>query len=373
VVRTKGVGIFSTLFGNKNPVARLTEALAKVPELDTTYIFLDIDDYKKISAPRWARATNAWHVEFLARQKARGLLDTKFDILLVSSWEFVVAFRDVARRVPAAAMFDAVPATMNAQIRQRGTRDWKGILSHHVHDRSFANAVQNFDLFLPKGVECADALRKYYGISSEQCRITLSPQQTHFWTPSQRQYSAPTRLLFVGNDFTRKGGEFLLRLYTNHLAESCTLTIVSNDPDLSDRQLPPGVTWLRGKIRDQLLEIYRSNDIFLFPTLQDFVPEAVAEALTVGLPCLVNDIDGLRDLVINGQSGFLFPRGAPTEMWANRIHSLSDDPKELVRMSRCARHFAEEMLSLERFESLVTETVDRLRSDTRKGNHLERR
>jgi glycosyltransferase involved in cell wall biosynthesis len=373
VARTKAVGIFSTLFGNKNSVNRLTEALAKVPDLDTTYIFLNIDDYEKISAPRWARATDAWHIEFLARQKARGLLETKFDLLLVSSWEFVVAFRDIARRVPAAAMFDAVPATMNAQLRQRGVRGWKRILSHYVHDRSFANAVQHFDLFLPKNIECSDALGKHYGIPSERCRITLSPQQTHSWTPSQRRYSAPTRLLFVGNDFARKGGEFLLRLYTNHLAESCTLTIVSNDPDLNNRQLPPGVTWLRGKVRDQLLEIYRSSDIFLFPTLQDFAPEAVAEALTVGLPCLVNDIGGLCDLVIDGQSGFLFPRGAPTEMWANRIHSLAEDPEELARMSRCARHFAEQMLSLERFESLIAETVDRLRSDTRKGNYFERR
>lgn len=158
-----------------------------------------------------------------------------------------------------------------------------------------------------------------------------------------------------------------MRLFSEHLAHTCTLTIASNDPALAERQLPPGVQLLRGKNREQLLDVYQQSDIFVFPTLQDYTPEVVAEALAVGLPCLVNDVDGARDLVRDGETGFLISRDAPTHLWAERIQRLATDPGELARMSHRARHFAEEMLSLEHFDKLVANVIDRLRSDN--NNH----
>jgi glycosyltransferase involved in cell wall biosynthesis len=369
MAKTRALCIFTTLLGNKASAYRITEALAKVRDVEPTYVLQEVSDYDTFAPPWWMPPTNFCRDRYMVRKKARKFLDEKFDLLLVNCWEFVVVFSEIAERVPAAAFFDAVPATMEAQLRDRGFNNWKRALSYAIHHRAFGKAAKNFDLFLPMGSDCADSLNQDYGISRGRCFITLVPQETKCWTPGPRSHTSPSpiRLLFVGNDFRRKGGDFVLHLYANYLAGQCALTLVSNDPILATRQLPSGATWLRGKVRDQMLDVYRQSDVLLLPTHQDFVPQVVGEALAVGLPCIVSNVGGLRDLVRDGENGFLLAREAPARLWADRIQSLAADRNELIRMSGCARRFAEEMLSLERFESLIAKVIDRLRLDHAKG------
>ena len=68
----------------------------------------------------------------------------------------------------------------------------------------------------------------------------------------------------------------------------------------------------------------------------------------------------------DGKTGFVFPRNAPVEAWADRIQRLIADHGELARMSASARAFAAEMLNQDRFDNLIAHVVDRLRSDVAK-------
>lgn len=354
--------IFTTVLGHNTEADRFIEALGRLQGIHPAYVLVGSEDYIKYPAPWWVRATDPWHGEFVARHAARQAVEQPFDLLLVNAWELVVAFRHLARRVPAAAYMDSVPATITAQFRERGMNDWKRWLSHQVHHRSFARAAREFDLFLPKSSDCAESLYRDYGIERERCHVTLAPLPLDSWKPAGRTYSGPLRLLFVGNDFVRKGGDFLLRMYSEHLAGSCILTIASNAQAMAARELPAGVEWLHGKNREQLLEVYRACDVFVFPTQQDYAPFVVAEALAVGLPCLVSDVSGVRDLISDGESGFVMPRGSPAGLWAERILGLATNPTELLRMSACARRTAEEKLDFNRFVDLLRDVVDRLRS-----------
>jgi glycosyltransferase involved in cell wall biosynthesis len=341
--------------------ASLRAALDRLSGVEVTYVLLGPEDYQTFPAPCWVRTTHPWQAQFVARRKARLVAGGQFDALLVNTWEVAVAFRHLARQLPAAVMLDSVPATIDGQLRRRGLGGWRRWLSYHVHHRSFAMAAGAFDVFLPLGSDCAASLQRDYGVSSERCFVTLAPQDLKSWTPAPRNYAPPLRLLFAGNDFARKGGDFLLDLYAERLTPACTLTIASNDPALSGRQLPPGVEWLRGRNREQLLEVYRASDVFVFPTRQDYMPQALAEALAAGLPCLASDVGGIRDLVHDGQTGFLMPVDAPAELWAEHLHRLATHPAELRRMSECARRFAEENLDFNRFSELIAEVVERLR------------
>ena len=359
----KALCILSTLLGKKTMVSMTRRVLDGISGVTPTYVLIGDADYQTYRAPFFAKLTNPWWSQWIARQKARPVLDQQFDILLVDAWELAVEFRDVARRIPAAAWLDAVPATFDAQLRERGQKGWRRYLAHQAHHRRFAAAVREFKYFLPKGSECRDSLCHDYGISPERCFVTLAPQDLELWSPLPRRYAPPLRLLFVGNDFTRKGGDFLLRLYGEHLADSCTLSVASNDPALAQRRLPPGVTWIRGKSREELVDVYRESDLFVFPTRQDFAPGVLGEALAMGLPCLTTNIPGVRDLVIEGVTGFQLPFDAPPHAWAAHVKRLAAEPSELGRMSQCARQFAEEMLDVRRFEGLFTDVVGRLCQD----------
>jgi len=353
--------ILTNLLGNKSTTRRIIDALNKIPDLDTKYVTLTPEDYARYPAPMWTRATNPWQVQYIARKKVQPLLNEHFDLLFVHSWEFVVAFRDLARGMPAAALMDSVPSTINYQLRQRGLGGWKRSLAHQFHHGSFRKAAQHFRLFLPMGSDCANALVQDYGLPGDRCFITLAPQDLAIWKPAGRIYAPPMQLLFVANDFARKGGDFLLRLYSEHLSHACKLTLASNDPSLESRSLPSGVTWLRGLSRDELLKVYQQSDLFLFPTQQDYMPQVLAEALATGVPCMANDVGGIRDLIRDGETGFLMPPAAPPGKWADKILSLVENPTALSRLCTNARTFAEEKLQLTRFEDLINSVIERLR------------
>jgi glycosyltransferase involved in cell wall biosynthesis len=359
--------IFTTLLGNKATTQILIGALNQIEGLSPTFVLLGGEDYAAHPAPRWSRLTDAWESRYIAREKLGSVSPGEFDALLVNSWELVTEFSDLARLIPAAALMDAVPATVDFQLRRRGHGGWKRSIATQLHSIPFKRAAGRFQYFLPMGSDCADALESDYGISRDRCFVTLAPQDLDLWKPAEKRSSERLRLLFVTNDFSRKGGEFLLRLFDERLTRTCSLTIASNDPSLTSRTLPPGVVLLRGRKREELLDVYLNSDIFVFPTQQDYMPQVLAEALAAGLPCIARDVGGIRDLVENGRTGFLMPWEVGIDEWVEKIELFRSNPRELARMSSLARAFAEQHLGLPRFRRLIGEVIGHLKASSVSG------
>ena len=266
-------------------------------------------------------------------------------------------FRDMAQRMPSIALMDAVPSTFHHQLQARGLGGWKRQLAFNLQHWRFRNSVLSFDRFLPMGSDCRQALTQDYNVPPERCaHLTLSPQEGNP-TPHAASTRLPLRLIWVGNSFVRKGGEFLLQLYRASLSTFCTLTLVSNDAEIAGVTLPEGVRWLRGLGRDGVLRVLQESDLFMFPSRQDFMPQVLGEALMTGVPCIASDIGGIRDLVITGRTGILMPYDASPERWAEAVRNLREHPEELVRLSGEAQAFAAEFLSFSRFEELIRRTV----------------
>jgi glycosyltransferase involved in cell wall biosynthesis len=116
----------------------------------------------------------------------------------------------------------------------------------------------------------------------------------------------------------------------------------------------------RGLNREAIRQLYRDSDLFVFPTKQDYMPQVLAEALATGLPCIANDVGGIRDLIRDGETGFLMTCETPSEVWATRLEQLRTDKAELDRLARGARTFAEQKLDALVFTRLVTQIAERL-------------
>src|SRR5208283_1416188 len=118
---------------------------------------------------------------------------------------------------------------------------------------------------------------------------------------------------------------------------------------------------IRGASKERVRAAYWNSDLFLFPTQQDYGPHVIAEAAAAGLPSIATNVGGVPDLIQDGDTGYVLPREASLEEWAERVQGLFAEPEALRRMSGKARRFAEEFLSLERFDRLVSNVVGRLR------------
>ncbi len=64
------------------------------------------------------------------------------------------------------------------------------------------------------------------------------------------------------------------------------------------------------------------------------------EAAACGTPTIASDVPGLRDSVVDGQTGFLVPHG-DVDVLSQRIEELLDDEEKRVRLGDGARSFAE--------------------------------
>jgi glycosyltransferase involved in cell wall biosynthesis len=92
--------------------------------------------------------------------------------------------------------------------------------------------------------------------------------------------------------------------------------------------------------------------------------------MSAGKPIVANDVDGARDIIIDGETGYLVPPHQPQEM-AERILSLLINDNLCHEMGAEAQRLSESFSSqqmLEKIESLYKELLSNYESNpTREG------
>ncbi|HVG02753.1 MAG TPA: glycosyltransferase family 4 protein, partial [Nitrospira sp.] len=100
--------------------------------------------------------------------------------------------------------------------------------------------------------------------------------------------------------------------------------------------------------RDDLLDVFRSLDLFVIPTVEgDTIPQVLMQALAIGLPIVSTTTGSIPDVVIDGESGFLVaPRDV--DALADRIGRLLADSALRTAMGRLGRQRVERSYSIDR-------------------------
>ena len=92
------------------------------------------------------------------------------------------------------------------------------------------------------------------------------------------------------------------------------------------------------------------------------VPMALIEAMAVGVPIVATDCGAVRDIVEDGEQGYLVPVG-DVDRFADRLRLLAGDPDLRARLGKAGRARAEREFDIERtaraYEELLTELVVR--------------
>ena len=69
----------------------------------------------------------------------------------------------------------------------------------------------------------------------------------------------------------------------------------------------PSIEYLGSKYGDEMLACYAAADCFVFPSYREGFPNTVIEAGAMGLPSIVTDINGSREIVVQGENGVIIP------------------------------------------------------------------
>ncbi|RME00182.1 MAG: N-acetyl-alpha-D-glucosaminyl L-malate synthase BshA [Calditrichaeota bacterium] len=97
---------------------------------------------------------------------------------------------------------------------------------------------------------------------------------------------------------------------------------------------------------DLIDDLLKCADVFLLPSEQESFGLAALEAMNCGVPVVGTQIGGVPEVVVHGETGFLFPVGEIAAM-ANATIELLQNPQTLGRFRQNARRRASEKFSLE--------------------------
>jgi colanic acid/amylovoran biosynthesis glycosyltransferase len=111
--------------------------------------------------------------------------------------------------------------------------------------------------------------------------------------------------------------------------------------------------------RVEVLEALRRSDVFLHPSLSEGLSNATLEAMAVGLPVVVTDVGGMRELVTDGDNGFITPSRDPAAL-ATALRDLATDAELRAKMGERGRQRAVDRFNLELCTQALLEHYRRL-------------
>jgi len=107
--------------------------------------------------------------------------------------------------------------------------------------------------------------------------------------------------------------------------------------------------------RQQVYEEIARSDIFVLPSLWEGMPLALIEAQVAGLPAVVSDTVGNRDVIQNNITGFVCQSDAEL---ASRLKLLINDASLRLRMGAAAREIGMKRFSMARLHREMLAVYD---------------
>ena len=114
-------------------------------------------------------------------------------------------------------------------------------------------------------------------------------------------------LLFCSQKVTdeRKGITFLVEALQQLQGDNLQLIIVGKDSE--HIPLPDGIKAFRfGSVSEEMMpKLYSAADVFVTPSLQDNLPNTIAEAMSCGTPCVGFNVGGIPEMIDHLSNGYV--------------------------------------------------------------------
>lgn len=337
----------------------------------------------------------------LRRRVASGTASFTYEsIALVSSWKWVhfkvvpflfgtwrlLAGRIRRRDVDVIVFSSMVTATLAVPLKSL-LRKHDVVAAAIVHGQDVTKPVRAYQAFVPRVFAALDVVMPVSAATGEACvqrglppdhlavvhngvdlhrfdamLDRLAAQGTRISAdrarlddaarPTTREESAVTPLLLcsVGRQVKRKGFAWFIRNVMPSLPPHVHYWLGGDGPEHDDIQAAIQETGLQSRVRllgrldeDELIDLYRSSDLFIMPNIP--VPGdmegfgiVMLEAGLSGLPTVAAHLEGIREVVQPGENGYFVDSG-DTKGFADRISALDSHRHVLSDLSdRTVRH-----------------------------------
>jgi glycosyltransferase involved in cell wall biosynthesis len=206
-------------------------------------------------------------------------------------------------------------------------------------------------------VEVLQAVKGHYGLNLKESRVIPNPLvaavKAKIWDAGSCNDDT---LLFVGRFDLRKGGDVVLRMFSELSASYPKLTLKFVGPDKGIKVDNGTISCFDHFVRSSIPEEYRSRiefyghmnhsdvmylrakcSITVVASQYEIMPYSVLEAMSLGCPLVATAVGGIPELIKNERNGLLVPSQDVRAM-ADACRRLLDDRALAERIGRQAWH-----------------------------------
>ncbi len=245
-----------------------------------------------------------------------------------------------------------------------------------VAQRLEARVLRRASLLVYPSEWAARSARADYLVRDE--KVHVIPYGANFdEIPSRAVATAPRpdggcRLLFVGVDWDRKGGDIAYQALQTLRSEgiAAELTVVGCAPPKNvDRANVRVLGTLDKEIRserERLSRLYLESDFLLLPTRAECFGMVFCEASAHGRPSVTTDTGGVAGAVTDGENGVLLPLSADGRAYAAVIAGLVRDRSRYEALVRSSRDVYEQRLNWDSWGRRMASLIPALLSANRR-------
>lgn len=307
-----------------------------------------------------AHRSSAWVTDRLGRAGC--------DVVLAAAAAPAIAFlEDVP---PVAYSSDATFALLEGYY---GSFDGLSARSRREANAVEGAAITRADALLYPSTWVAESATRDYGASP--AKVAVVPFGANLdRVPSAERATArraggTCRLLFLGRDWVRKGGDLALGAFgaLQAMGVPAELTICGCTP-------PPGWGGHEGvrviprldqrepSQRRELEQLLEHSSFLLLPTRAECYGVVFCEAAAFGLPSITTATGGVTEIIRSGENGFALPLDAGPDAYAELVARLWLDLAAYERLVAGSRRQYEERLNWGRWADVVVERLVKLAS-----------
>lgn len=186
----------------------------------------------------------------------------------------------------------------------------------------------------------ARSLRDDYGVHEEKIHVVGAGANLPLPDLHSLPERAAPRVLYIGSDFRRKGGDLLLEAWplVRRAVPDAQLTIFGRPT----ARLPAGVI-VKDNVWDRtaVMQAFEQASVFTMPSRCETWGDVFPEAMAYGLPCVGTTVDAMPEIIGDGETGYLV---SPQDhhALAERLITLLRDRDLARRMGAAGRARVEE-------------------------------
>jgi len=201
------------------------------------------------------------------------------------------------------------------------------------------------------------------GVLSEKIIIVPCGIDTDYFCPSTSDEHENGLVLCVARLSPEKNVQILVEVtkYLMSHGVQFVIKVIGDGPErahiealIEENRLADHFVLLGGKTTEDVLAYLRKAQVFILPSLSEGMGVSYLEAMSTMIPVIGTDINGIKEVVLDQQTGYLVSANAPDQL-ANRILYLLARPDVRVRMGVIGRRHVIASYTLKAQGSLMAE------------------